>query len=147
MPGVHTQRHLAHKGYWTTNTLTCLICAGFTQYPLKWKENGKDKDRWETSFDRVSGLVSGLLPIVTLIPKLRKGFYIRFMVDFDKNQCITKIYNNKNKEDRTAFNFRELNFAEEMIWPIPKEVDIIPTISSNDNTVVEIRLGAVEYRR
>ncbi len=73
----------------------------------------------------------------------KKNFYIRFTVDFDKNQCITKIFDKENKEDRSAFNW-----VRDMIWPIPKEGDIISLISSNNDTIIEIRLGAVvEYMR
>ncbi len=35
----------------------------------------------------------------------------------------------------------------EKVWEIPKDVDIIPAVSSRDWNIVEIRLGVVEYMR
>ncbi len=117
---------------------------GFTKYPLKWKDKEKDNDRWNACFHNGYRLQPIVMASDGRMKKAREnGGFMRFKVDFDKNQCIVSAYNAKNKKQPSAFAGKG-----EETFEIPKDVeDIIPAMSSRNSHIIEIRLGPVEYRR
>ncbi len=117
---------------------------GFTKHPLKLREKEKDSDRWETCFHNGFRLQPIVMVSDGTMGKCRgkNGCFVRFIVDFDKNECITRVYDEKSKKDPSAFNLKG-----EKTWEMKEEVDIIPAMSSRNSHIIEIRLGPVEYRR
>ncbi len=124
---------------------------GFTKYPVKWGDKEKDSDRWHTCFHRGFRLEPIVMSTDRKMKNARQnGGFMRFKVDFDKNQCIVRAHSEEiKKEPSPPRKEKGLFTAKEAkeIFEIPKDVDIIPAISSRNNHIIEIRLGPVEYRR